>query len=574
MNGVIYCRVSSKEQIEGTSLESQEVACRDYAKAKDIKVLRVFVEQGESAKFADRTQLVELIDFCRTSKGEVQVLIVWKVDRFARNVGDHFSVKATLAKHGVGIASVTEPIDGNPEGRLMETILAGFAQFDNDIRATRTVQGMRRKIKDGILPWGPPMGYISAQVRGEKKAVPDKPDPATFMLLQKAWREYATGAYTRAEIGRRMLAWGLPGVHGRAFGPQTLYQLFTNPYYAGTLIDPWDGSEHEGLHVPMVSRAEFAQVQQVIHRRNKSVQHQKEHPDFPLRGSVRCDECLHYMTGCFSQGRTRRYAYYHCRNKSCDNRGQSYSAPDLHDNFAAFLDQVAPRPELLRALGEKIVRDVEADGAARESRRKRQRERVGSLDSELHELVRMRAQGLITDQEFVAQRQIVTGQRNAVEARDNSNAITAAQIREDLVKILAPLEQLKNTWKALLPAARIRFERWLLPVGFVNGQIQTAELGLFFRLLGGFGDTNSVRVPPGGVLSNHFDPDIIGDIRALRDILDGVLPEKKVPKRRFESSHRAIPHMRFSNPEASGAPSAPDSMMPEGEPDKEGRCAA
>src|ERR1035438_3964078 len=85
MNAVIYCRVSSKEQIAGTSLESQEAACRDYAKSKNINVLSVFVEQGESAKFADRTQLVELIDFCRRKKGDVQVLIVWKVDRFARN---------------------------------------------------------------------------------------------------------------------------------------------------------------------------------------------------------------------------------------------------------------------------------------------------------------------------------------------------------------------------------------------------------------------------------------------------------------------------------------------------------
>ena len=573
MNGVIYCRVSSKEQIEGTSLDSQEAACREYAKAKNISVLRVFVEQGESAKFADRTQLVELIDFCRAHKGDVQVLIVWKVDRFARNVGDHFSVKATLAKQGVGIASVTEPIDANPEGRLMETILAGFAQFDNDIRATRTVQGMRRKIKDGILPWGPPMGYMSAQARGEKKTVEDKPDPTTFTLLQKAWREYATGAYTRAEIGRRMTVWGLPTVHGQAFAPQTLYQIFTNPYYAGILIDPWDGSEHEGRHVPMVSRAEFAQVQQVAHGRNNSVRHQKHNPDFPLRGSVRCDTCLRYLTGCFSQGRTRRYAYYHCRNKSCDHRGRSYAAPALHDDFAAFLDRIAPKPELVRVLGEKIVRDVEADRGVRESRRKRQRERVGGLDSELHELVRMRTQRLITDQEFAAQRQIITGQRNAVEARDNSNAITAAEIREDLSKILAPLEQLKATWKAFSPAACIRFERWLLPAGFVNGQIQTAELGLFFRSLGGFGGMNSVTVPPGSLLSNHFDPNIIGDIRTLRDILDGVEPEKKEPTRRFETSHRAIPHMRFSNPGTSGRASAQTIMIREAEPDKGNRRA-
>src|SRR5579862_395813 len=107
MTGVIYCRVSSREQIEGTSLEVQETACREYARVKGIEIVRAFIEQGESAKFADRTQLVELIDFCRDHKGSVNALLVWKVDRFARNVADHFSVKATLGKYGVSIVSVT-----------------------------------------------------------------------------------------------------------------------------------------------------------------------------------------------------------------------------------------------------------------------------------------------------------------------------------------------------------------------------------------------------------------------------------------------------------------------------------
>src|ERR1700733_1299900 len=116
MKGIIYCRVSSKEQIEGTSLESQQAACLEYAKSKNIEILKVFVEQGESAKFADRTQLLELIDFCRKNKNSIGALIVWKIDRFARNVADHFNMKATLGKYGVRIVSVTEPIDTNPEG--------------------------------------------------------------------------------------------------------------------------------------------------------------------------------------------------------------------------------------------------------------------------------------------------------------------------------------------------------------------------------------------------------------------------------------------------------------------------
>src|SRR3984885_11137063 len=167
MNGVIYCRVSSKEQVEGTSLESQQAACREYARSKDIRVLKVFVEQGESAKFADRSQLVDLIDYCRENKGQIQVLLVWKIDRFARNVADHFSMKGTLQKYGVRVVSVTEPIDSDPTGKLMEGVLASVAQFDNDIRAMRTVQGMQRRIQEGIFPWGPPIGYRSSVTNGE-----------------------------------------------------------------------------------------------------------------------------------------------------------------------------------------------------------------------------------------------------------------------------------------------------------------------------------------------------------------------------------------------------------------------
>ncbi len=239
MNGVIYCRVSSKEQTEGTSLESQEVACREYAQSKNIKIERTFIERGESAKFADRTALLELIEFVRIAKGKIQVLLVWKVDRFARNVGDHFNIKATLQKYGVRIVSVTEPIDANPEGKLMETILAGFAQFDNDIRAMRTVQGMRKRIQEGIFPWRPPHGYRPAQ-KGEKKTSPDLPDEPLFSALQRAWKEFATGAYTKADIRRLMGSWGVLTKRGNPLSPQAIDKFFENRFYAGILARSMD----------------------------------------------------------------------------------------------------------------------------------------------------------------------------------------------------------------------------------------------------------------------------------------------------------------------------------------------
>jgi len=275
----------------------------------------------------------------------------------------------------------------------METILAGFAQFDNDIRATRTVQGMRRKIKDGILPWGPPMGYMSAQARGEKKTVEDKPDPTTFTLLQKAWREYATGAYTRAEIGRRMTVWGLPTVHGQAFAPRRSIR-------SSQILTTQESSLIRGTAQNTKAGTSRWSPAPSLRRCSRCPWPEQLGPASEAQSrfsTARLSTVRHLpplLDGLFSQGRTRRYAYYHCRNKSCDHRGRSYAAPALHDDFAAFLDRIAPKPELVRVLGEKIVRDVEADRGVRESRRKRQRERVGGLDSELHELVRCAPSGL------------------------------------------------------------------------------------------------------------------------------------------------------------------------------------
>src|SRR4051812_2300975 len=106
--GVIYIRVSSDEQIKGTSLDDQLERCKKYCEEKGIEVAKMFREEGESAKTADRTQLLNAIEFCRKEKGKVHAFVVFKVDRFARNTEDHFSVRKILADYGVTLHSVTE----------------------------------------------------------------------------------------------------------------------------------------------------------------------------------------------------------------------------------------------------------------------------------------------------------------------------------------------------------------------------------------------------------------------------------------------------------------------------------
>jgi site-specific DNA recombinase len=479
VNGVIYCRVSSKEQVKGTSLESQELVCREYAARHDINVLKVFLEEGESAKFADRTKLLELMDFCSQRDNHVQVLLVWKVDRLARNVGDHFNIKASLVKQGVQVISATEPIDANPEGKLMETILAGFAQFDNDLRAARTVLGMRRRIQEGIYPRKPPFGYKTINQKGSKKTRPDIPDEPIFGLLQKAWKEFATGAYTKAEILRLMNALGIRVSHNRPMPKQSLDEMFRNPFYAGVVKDSWSGEEHVGQHIPLVSSEVFAKVQLVINRRNRSCRHTQLRPEFPLRGFARCAACSRYLTGGFSRGRSKYYPYYHCFATECTNR-TNCPTHLLHQEFTAFLSSITPNDVLVERLIELIRSKATHRLTTSRDLSERKAREDKKLQAQEQNLVQMRMDDLLTNEEFRTQKALLLKRRYELEAGGPASPLDRERFLRLIEETRNPLLNLSAAWADFPLAIKPRFQQLVLPTGFLAGRIGTAPMGRLF----------------------------------------------------------------------------------------------
>ena len=201
---VIYTRVSSKDQLEGYSLESQEKVCRDFAVKQNLEVLKVFREEGESAKTADRTQLRVMMKFCEKHRGKIGKLIIYKVDRLARKNVDYYALKVIFRKYGIVIQSATEPIEDDPTGKLMEGMLASMAEFDNDVRAQRTAEGMKTRLKNGLWGWGAPVGYKNTKdVTGVKVIVPDaQRAPVVHMIFE----EYARGLSTFKGIAQKATA--------------------------------------------------------------------------------------------------------------------------------------------------------------------------------------------------------------------------------------------------------------------------------------------------------------------------------------------------------------------------------
>src|SRR6266851_8982833 len=233
VGAVIYIRVSTKEQTENLSLPTQLRACEEYCRREGYEVLERFTEQGESAKTTDRTELQLLLNYCRTHKGQVHFVVVYNITRFAREKYDHFALRALLKSLGISLRSATEPIDDTSTGKLMEGVLAAFAQFDNDVRSDRTRAGMRAALELGRWTFLAPIGYVNApRSNGASLMI----DPERGPLVRRAFQEFGTGRFTQEEVRATVTRLGLRNRRGHKLTSQQFGRMLQNKVYAGIIV--------------------------------------------------------------------------------------------------------------------------------------------------------------------------------------------------------------------------------------------------------------------------------------------------------------------------------------------------
>lgn len=125
MKAVIYARYSSDNQRE-ESIEGQIRDCKEYAKYNDISIVGSYIDRAMSAKTDNRPNFQKMIK--DSAKRQFDMVIVWKLDRFARNRFDSANYKNLLKKNGVRVVSAKESISEGAEGIILESVLEGFEQ--------------------------------------------------------------------------------------------------------------------------------------------------------------------------------------------------------------------------------------------------------------------------------------------------------------------------------------------------------------------------------------------------------------------------------------------------------------
>jgi site-specific DNA recombinase len=159
----IYARVSTDEQVEGTSLDTQLERCRAYVESQGWSVAAEFVDEGVSGATASRPALDRLMAAVRA--GSASKVVVAKLDRFGRSVRHLSALLGELDDKGVQFVSVAERIDGStPTGRLQRTLLSSFAEFERERIRERMEDGLAAVARSGYWPGGPPpFGYRIVQ---------------------------------------------------------------------------------------------------------------------------------------------------------------------------------------------------------------------------------------------------------------------------------------------------------------------------------------------------------------------------------------------------------------------------
>ena len=185
MTAVIYARYSSDNQRE-ESIEGQIRECTAYAEKNGITVVKHYIDRALSAKTDNRPDFQQMIK--DSEKRLFDIVLVWKLDRFARNRYDSARYKTQLKRNGVKLMSATEIISEGLEGIILESVLEGYAEYYSADLAEKVVRGQTENILKGRCNGG--RGTFGYTLDSERKF---HIDPLASPFVLESFRKYRDG---------------------------------------------------------------------------------------------------------------------------------------------------------------------------------------------------------------------------------------------------------------------------------------------------------------------------------------------------------------------------------------------
>lgn len=310
MNIVIYARYSSHSQTE-QSIEGQLQTCYEFAKNNGHIVIGEYIDRAQSGTTDSRAEFQRMI--ADSDKHIFEGILVYQLDRFARNRYDSAINKAKLKKNGVRVISARENISDDASGILVEGVLESMAEYYSAELSQKIRRGMdinaEKCLSNGSNPG---LGYYVDEERRFHV------DPEGAAIVREIFEMYASGK-TVAEITKYLNSKQVKTSQGKEFNKNSLHRLLRNKRYIGYYI--YKDTETPGGMPRIIEDELFQRVQHILDRNKKAPARSRGREEYLLTTKLFCGYCREMMTGYGGTGKSgTAYRYYACKSakkKAC-----------------------------------------------------------------------------------------------------------------------------------------------------------------------------------------------------------------------------------------------------------------
>lgn len=377
MNAVIYARFSSHAQNE-QSIEGQLRVCYEYAAREGYAVVGEYIDRALTGRSDDRPDFQRMISDAK--KGAFDFVIVYKLDRFARNRYDSAIYKNALKRAGVKVLSAMENIGDNPESIILEAVLEASAEYYSVDLSQKIKRGRQDSAKKGKFIGGAiPTGYKTiggALVIDEDKAP----------MMKYAFEQYAAGV-PKKDIIAELNARGLRNSKGKPYGASAFQKGLQCEKYIGVLDQA--GVRIENGCPALIDKDTFEKVQLRIEQNRHNGGKNKAKVDYLLSGKLFCGHCGSTMQGVAGTGKGgERWYYYSCFKRRKHECTKKHEKKDFVEWYV--VEQTVEyvlTPERIKTIAAAVVAQYDDefnDGRIRDIER-----RIEKLDRDCRKIVDM-----------------------------------------------------------------------------------------------------------------------------------------------------------------------------------------
>ena len=368
----LYARFSSDNQ-RSESIDAQIRAMKHYCSQRGYVIVNTYTDEAKSATTDRRPAFQQMIADSR--EHTFDILLVHKLDRFARNRYDSAVYKRELKKNGVAVYSVLENLDDSPESVMMESVLEGMSEYYSQNLAREVMKGMRETALQCKHTGGkPPLGYDIDPV--SKRLVINEDEAETVRLIFSMYSEGQGYSPILAALHER----GGKTKNGKEFQKNSLYSILTNPKYQGMYIFNRSSAKNatgtrnthllkesediitiDGGCPQIVDKETFARVQQRINGNKHTGGRNNAKTNYLLSGKVRCKECGRAMVGNtrHSGKNGRLYVTYRCPSKRYNCSNKEINQEYIERYVLALLEKKIFNTAAMKQIAKRIHRETE-----------------------------------------------------------------------------------------------------------------------------------------------------------------------------------------------------------------------